>query len=269
MPDLAGVRRQRILDLVRTEGSVRVSDLSRRFQVTPETIRREINRLAGEGRLVRVHGGAVLPTAVPEEPFPRRLARQLAEKGAIAAAAAGLVEEGDTIVLDASTTALALGRALAERQTANLVVLTNGAELPLHLGPSAGITVLCLGGSMRWRSRSYVGPLTVGALSQYRVRKAFISCQGFTLDSGPSESNDDDAQVKSAMVRAAAEVILLVDHTKWGRNALVPICPLAGVRRLVTDRQPPAADHDQIAGLGIDLRVAQPRHPARVGGLAK
>lgn len=269
MPDLAGVRRQRILELLHTEGSVRVSDLSLRFRVTPETIRREINRLADEGRLLRIHGGAVLPTGIPEEPFPRRLSRQLTEKGAIAAAAADLVEEGDTIVLDASTTALALGRALAERQTANLVVLTNGAELPLHVGASAAIAVLCLGGSMRWRSRSYVGPLTVGALSQYRVRKAFISCQGFTLDSGPSESNDDDAQVKSAMVRAATEVILLVDHTKWGRNALVPICPLTGIRRLITDREPPPAERDHLARMGIELRIAQPRHLTRTGGSAK
>lgn len=261
MADLSGVRRQRILQLARAEGSVRVADLSRRFKVTPETIRREINRLAGLGQLERVHGGAMLPVADAEEPFPHRLSRQSAAKDAIGRAAAELVADGDVIALDASTTALALGRALAARGAANVVVVTNGAELPLLLGPVTGITLLCLGGAMRWRSRGYGGPLAVAAMARYRVRKAFISCQGLTLEAGPSEGSEEEAQVKVAMMRAADETILLLDHTKWGRNALVPLCGMERIGRIVTDREAPAADRRQLAELGIAVRIAP--EPAR------
>ena len=266
MADLGGVRRQRILELLRAEGSVRVADLSRRFRVTPETIRREINRLAGEGRLQRVHGGAMLPAAAAEEPFPHRLTRQSLEKGAIARAAAELVEDGDVIALDASTTALALGQALLERGPTNVVVVTSGAELPLVLGPSPSITVVSLGGTLRWRSRGYVGPQALRSLARYRLRKAFISCQGCTVEAGPSESGEEEAQIKAAMVRAADETVLLVDHTKWGKNALVPLCGLDRVRTLVTDREPPALERRALTRLGVELRVAGADTLARVGG---
>jgi len=256
-PELGEVRRARILELAGHDGSVRVSDLSARFSVTPETIRREINRLVRQGRLTRVHGGAVLPpTAAQHElPFHWRAERQHAEKGAIAAAAARLVEEADIIGLDASTTALALGLELRIRRPRSLVVLTNGAQLPLRISDAEGITVVCTGGTLRTRSLSYVGPQTLRAILGYRVRKVFLSCKGFTVADGPTEGNEADAEVKAAFVRAAEAVVLLVDHSKWGRNSLVPICPVEALTHIVTDRAPDAEERAQLAALGIRLHI--------------
>lgn len=265
-PELGEVRRARILAMAGQEGSVRVSDLSLRFGVTPETIRREINRLVRQGRLTRVHGGAILPPSAAhlEVPFQSRVERQHAEKDAIAALAARLVEEGDVIALDASTTALALGLELRARRPRSLVILTNGAELPLRLADAEGITVVCTGGTLRGRSLSYVGPQTLRAIEGYRVRKVFMSCKGFTVTDGPTEGNEADAEVKQAFVRSAETVVLLVDHSKWGRNSLVPICPLEALTHLVTEREVTEAERDRLEQTGVHLRCedAAPAEPA-------
>ncbi len=264
MPELGEVRRARILELAAQQGSVRVAVLSQMFSVTPETIRREINRLAQKGQLARVHGGAVLPSGMARElPFQLRSGRQQGEKLAIAAEAAAMVEEGDIVALDASTTALSLGQELAQRGLAAVVVVTNAAELPLRLAEAPGVTVLCTGGTLRGHSRSYVGPQTVRALEGYRVRKTFLSCQGFTLADGPSETSEAEAEVKQALVRAAEEVVLMVDHTKWGRNALVPICPVGALGRVITDRPPPLEEMRALEDAGVALHVTGtgPVHP--------
>lgn len=266
-PELAEVRRARILELALRDGSVRVSDLSSRFGVTPETIRREINRLVRRGQLVRVYGGAVVPSPpLPGElPFEARAERQRVEKLAIAAAAARWVEDGEVVALDASTTALALGLELRAREPRALVVVTNGAQLPLRLGDHEGITVVCTGGTLRGRSLSYIGPQCLRAIEGFRVRKAFISCQGFTLADGPSEAGEAEAEVKQALIRSAEEAFLLIDGTKWGRNSLVPVCPAAALRHVITDRPPPAADRQQLDRVGVALHLAD---PVRTGVLA-
>ncbi len=256
-PELGEVRRNRILEMAGQEGSVRVSDLSARFGVTPETIRREINRLVRQGRLTRVHGGAILPpTSVQYEvPFHSRVERQHAEKGAIASLAARLVEEGDVVALDASTTALALALELRGRRPRSLVVLTNGAQLPLRLADAEGITVVCTGGTLRSRSLSYVGPQTLRAIDGYRVRKVFMSCKGFMVGDGPTEGNEADAEVKQAYARAAETVVLLVDHSKWGRNSLVPICPVDALTHVVTDQTIAEEERLQLESRGVTLHV--------------
>jgi len=256
-PELGEVRRTRILEMAGQDGSVRVSDLSTRFGVTPETIRREINRLVRQGRLTRVHGGAVLPptAAQYEVPFHSRVERQHAEKGAIASMAARLVEEADVIALDASTTALALALELRARRPRSLVILTNGAQLPLRLADADGITVVCTGGTLRARSLSYVGPQTLRAIDGYRVRKVFMSCKGFTVGDGPTEGNEADAEVKQSFARSAETVVLLVDHSKWGRNSLVPICTVDALTHVVTDRIVTEEERVRLERRGVTLHV--------------
>lgn len=266
-PELGEVRRTRILDMASREGSVRVSDLSARFGVTPETIRREINRLVRQGRLTRVHGGAILPpTAVQYEvPFQSRVERQHAEKSVIASIAASLVEDGDVIALDASTTALALALELRSRRPRSLVVLTNGAQLPLRISDSDGITVVCTGGTLRSRSLSYIGPQTLRAIDGYRVRKVFMSCKGFVPGDDPTDGNEADAEVKQAFVRAAETVVLLVDHTKWGRNSLVPICPASALTHIVTDQAVGADERQRLEMAGIALHMVDAPEPVASG----
>ena len=257
-PELGEIRRTRILEAAQQDGSVRVSSLSARFGVTPETIRREINRLVRQGRLTRVHGGAVLPPGahIHEVPFFSRVQRQHDEKVAIAMAAAQLVEEGDVIALDASTSALELGLALRQRGLRSLVVLTNAVQLPLRLAEADGMTVVSTGGTLRARSLSYVGPQTLRAIEGYRVRKVFLSCKGFTLQDGPTEANEEEAEVKQALLRSSEEAILLADHSKWGHNSLVPICPPGAIQRVVTDRPVAPEVADTVAAYGIRLVVS-------------
>ena len=258
-PELGEVRRARILELALNEGSVRVSELSALFGVTPETIRREINRLVRQGRLTRVHGGAVLPSAAgaQELPFQSRAERQRSEKSAIATAAARLVEDGDVIALDASTTALALALELRARRPRSLVIVTNSAQLPLRVGDAEGMTVVCTGGTLRPCSLSYVGPQTLRAVEGYRVRKALLSCNGFTLADGPSEAGEAEAEVKQAICRTAEEVVLLVDHTKWGRSSLVPVCALTSLHTVVTDRLPSPEERARLQAAGVTLHLAE------------
>ncbi len=259
-PELGEIRRTRILEAAQQDGSVRVSTLSARFGVTPETIRREINRLVRQGRLTRVHGGAILPPGahIHEVPFFSRVQRQHDEKVAIALAAAPLVEEGDVIALDASTSAMELGLALRQRGFRSLVILTNAVQLPLRLAEADGITVVSTGGTLRARSLSYVGPQTLRAIDGYRVRKVFLSCKGFTLQDGPTEGNEEEAEVKQALLRSAEEAILLADHTKWGHNSLVPICPPGAIQRVVTDRPVAGEVAETMEAYGIRLLIGCP-----------
>jgi DeoR/GlpR family transcriptional regulator of sugar metabolism len=242
-------RQEQIAQMVADSGRVRVSDLAAQFGVSPVTIRKDLLVLEGSARVVRTHGGAIAPrgSSRPEPAFEVRERLQRDEKRRIGAAAAALVVDGDSIVFDASTTALYVARHLKERPDWHqLTVVTNSIRIALELAGHPGITVLMLGGRVRSEALSVVGPLGEGVFRRVNVQKAFVGAVGLTLDSGLSDAMEEEAQIKRSMVTAAREVYALVDHSKWGRVASATFCRTDRLTGIITDE---AAPEDMVAEL--------------------
>jgi DeoR family transcriptional regulator of aga operon/DeoR family fructose operon transcriptional repressor len=195
----------------------------------------------------------------PEAAFDLRERLQKPEKARIGAAAASLVRDGDSIVMDASTTGLAVARRL--RQVggwSQLTVITNGLRIATELADSQGVTVLMTGGRVRWQALSVVGDLGGGLFERVNVQTAFVGAAGFTLEAGLSDATDEEAQIKRSMVAAARRVIAIVDHTKWHRVAFATFCETAAIDGVVTDEMAPADMVAAIRDLGIDVMLVPP-----------
>ena len=255
-------RQEHIARIVEEHGRARVADLATRFQVSAVTIRKDLFVLETEHRLVRAHGGAIaIDRSRAELSFDIRERLQTDEKLRIGAAGAALVHDGESIVMDASTTALAVARRLKARSGwSQLTVITNGLRLASELAGHPGITVLMLGGRVRWEALSVVGQLGDGLFSRINVQKAFLGAAGFTLESGLSDATDEEAQMKRSMVAAAREVIAIVDHTKWERAAFATFCPTDEIRIVLTDDRAPDAMVRALAGRGVQVRLIGPDH---------
>ena len=250
-------RQEQIAQIVAEAGRARVTELARRFGVSAVTIRKDLLVLEGEGRLVRAHGGAIAPRTAsrPELAFDLRERLQRSEKSRIGAAAAALVQDGDSIVFDASTTALSVARHLKEREGWHqLTVVTNSIRIAMELAGHPGVTVLLLGGRVRWEALSVVGPLGDGVFRRVNVQKAFVGAVGLTLEAGLSDAMEEEAQIKRSMVAAAHEIYALVDHTKWGRVASASFCRLDRITAVITDDEAPEDMVAQLVGLGVEVR---------------
>ena len=251
-------RQQHIARSVEEHGRARVTDLAERFDVSEVTIRKDLRVLEAEGRVVRAHGGALAPgRSRPERAFEVRERLQRTEKERIGAAAATLVIDGESIALDASTTALAMARALTARGGwVHLTVITNGLRIASELAGHRGITVAMPGGFLRSEALSVVGPLGSGLLERVNIQKAFMGAAGFTLETGLSDATDEEAQIKRLIVGAASEVIAVIDHTKWGRSAFATFCPTDMLTAIVTDGEAPAAMADALRERLVAVHIA-------------
>jgi DeoR/GlpR family transcriptional regulator of sugar metabolism len=258
-PDVfARERQQHIARIVEDDGRARVTDLAAQFAVSQVTIRKDLRALEIEGLVVRAHGGALKPSSSrPERSFEVRQRLQRAEKEGIGAAAAALVVDGESIALDASTTALAMARHLKMRAGGtHLTVITNGLRIATELAGHPGITVVLPGGFVRWEALSVVGPLGSGLLEKVNVQKAFMGAAGFTLETGLSDATEDEAQIKRAMIASASEVVALIDHTKWGRSAFATFCATDNLSAVITDEQAPAAMTAELRRRRVTVHVA-------------
>jgi DeoR/GlpR family transcriptional regulator of sugar metabolism len=225
-----------------------VSDLSTRFGVSAVTIRKDLVVLEAERRLIRTHGGAIAPrSSGPELAFDIRERLQREEKSRMGAAAAARVNDGESIVLDASTSALYVARHLKDVEVWHgLTVVTNSIRIASELAGHRGITVLMLGGRVRWEALSVVGPLGDGVFRRVNVQKAFLGAAGFTIEAGLSDAMEEEAQIKRSMVGAVRDVYAVVDHTKWGRIASATFCRTDHLTGVFTDD---AAPQEMVAAL--------------------
>jgi DeoR/GlpR family transcriptional regulator of sugar metabolism len=255
VPDdvFARERQNDIARIVEELGRARVSELADRFGVSAVTIRKDLLVLEGEQRVLRTHGGAIaLEKRGMERAFDVRERLQRAEKDAIGRAAAALVADGESIALDASTTALYVARALKARGGWHQVtVMTNGLRIAGELSGVPGVAVAVPGGWVRWEARSVVGGLGEAVFGRINIQKAFMGSAGFTTESGLSDASEEEALMKRGMVMAAREVIAIVDHTKWGRVAVATFCQTSELTRVLTDSR---ANPEMVAGLR-DLRI--------------
>lgn len=253
---LPAERLERIADLVRQQGSVRARELVELLGVTDETIRRDLARLAEAGVVQRAHGGAVAARPRDETTTAVRLRENAPEKIAIGERAATLVSPGTTIILDSGTTTLCLARAL--RRTRDLVVVTTAVTNALELVGNPGTTVVMTGGVIRPITFGASGQLAAATLRELRVDQAFLAIHSVSARGGLTYPSFEEVDAKRAMIEAATEVILLADHTKFGREALVRVAPLTAVQRIVTTPGVDPAELAAIADLGIDVIIAEP-----------
>ena len=231
-----------------------VIDLSKRLSVSEVTIRKDLAVLEGEGSVLRTHGGAIsVGRSRAELAFEVRARLHTTEKSLIGAEAARLVEDGDSIALDASSTALQIARHLKARR--ELTVVTNGIRVATELAAQPSITVLMPGGAVRWEAFSLVGKWGTMMLRQLNIQKAFVGAVGFTLEEGLTDVNAEEAELKRAMVMSAKDVIGVFDHTKWNRVAMATFCPTNQLRLVISDDRAPVDSVKAARDLGIDVRL--------------
>lgn len=231
-------RLDQIVALVGERGRVSVVELSTLFNVSRVTIRNDLDELERRGLLVRTHGGALaVNPGRAELSFDVRERLQRDEKERIGQMAASLIQDGDAIALDASTTALQIARRIKDRR--ELTVVTNGIRIALEFMDTPGVTVVMPGGILRRDAVSLVGELGEEVLARLNVQRGFFGAKGVTLEEGLTDVDSYEVKLKQAMVRVAKEVIAIVDHTKWGRVAVASFASLDQVNRIITDNQAP------------------------------
>lgn len=236
MSMLTAERRKIIIEKLQAEKKVIVSQLSDFFCVSDETIRRDLDRLCQEGLAIKSYGGAILNDNAADLPFSVRKSHNLAEKQKISELVETLVKEGDSILLDASTTAVFVAKALKRKK--RLTVITNSIEVMLELADMRDWTVISTGGQLMGDYLAFGGQRASLEISSIYADKLIFSCQGLDVERGIFDSNDDLAQLKCMMLKSSKIKILAVDSSKFGKNSFSKIANISDIDIVVTDAIP-------------------------------
>lgn len=232
---LAVERRQAIFEILEEKGSVTVIELSRRFDVSEETIRRDLTKMESGGLLQKTYGGAFLNSGMHlEVPVDMRANTYVEGKNVIGALCGQMIHNGDTIFLDASTTAAHIAENILDKK--NLIVITNALKVAETLARGPGIKVICTGGTLRPSSLTTVGRTAETAVGNYFADKAFICCDGVHRIHGVTDANEKEAEVRKEMIRQAESSILVVDATKFDKTSFVHMADFHQFDVLVTDK---------------------------------
>ncbi|WP_445168000.1 DeoR/GlpR family DNA-binding transcription regulator [Mycolicibacterium sp. Dal123E01] len=250
-------RQQAIAARVLSQGRASVTELAQAYDVTTETVRRDLAALDRTGVVRRVHGGAVPARAlhVVEPGVDEREATRADHKEAIARAAAEFLPlSGATVLFDAGTTTARVAAMLPTDR--ELVAVTNSVPIAARLAAMSSINLQLLGGRVRGLTQAAVGEQVLRALDTLRVDIAFIGANGITVRHGLSTPDSEEAAVKRAMVRCANYVVVLADSSKVGREEFVSFAPIDSVDALITDREISADDRAALTEQGIEVVVA-------------
>lgn len=253
-PVLNEERRRLIIEMLNREGRVLVGALAKHFHTSQVTIRKDLDILQSHGRIHRTHGGA-LPShgSALEDPTLRekeKLHRK--EKLQIAAAAAGMVREGQVVILDSGTTTTAIARALREFE--NLTIITNAVNIAAELSGSS-LEVILTGGTLRKNSFSLVGPIAEETLRRLNADILFLGVDGLDVHYGLSTPNLLEAKVNRVMMDVARVAVAVCDSSKFGRRSLSSIAPLSAVHHLITDRGIPKPDLATLRKTGMHVTL--------------
>ncbi len=243
-------RQQEILKLVGERGFVTIEALAVRFDVTPQTIRRDINRLSEQGAVLRYHGGAGLPSSARNTEYADRQISRLAEKERIAARLAADIPDNSSLFINIGTTTEAVARALHNHT--GLRVITNNINVARILMARSDFEVLIAGGIVRNADGGIVGEATIDFINAFKVDFGIIGCSGIDPDGTLLDFDTREVRVAQAILANSRRVFLVADHTKFNRGAMVKLAPLDAVTALYTDRRP----NEQFAALLADRGVA-------------
>jgi DeoR/GlpR family transcriptional regulator of sugar metabolism len=247
-------------------GACSYQDLSRLLGVSEMTVRRDVDKLVADCRLLKTLGGvqsARGPEQFYESAVRQRLSEHRAEKEQIAAEAVRQILPGQTIFLDGSTTSLVLARQLA-RKVRGITIVTHSALICLESGGAADNTILSLGGQFDSSTACFVGPAAEEGVRRFFVDAAYLSTKGFLSDQGTFESAIDTFRIKQLMVEQAARTVLMVDHSKFGQRALCQVLAVEQLDEVITDAGTAADDVANLERRGVTVRIAPPGELAEV-----
>ncbi|WP_067841471.1 DeoR/GlpR family DNA-binding transcription regulator [Amphibacillus sediminis] len=247
-------RRQLIMELLKQEHRVTVKQLSKNLNVSEVTLRTDLNEMEKQGLLLRTHGGAILnETLNDEDSFLERSKKNIENKKTLSYKALDLIEEKSCILLDASTTVLELAK-LLKHYDKKLTILTNGISSAIELKENPYLTVILIGGVLRAGSMALEGQIGTDVLDNINeIDLLFTSASGFTLESGLTDFNVYEVDLKSQMVQKSKKVIALLDHTKFGHNSIATFAKSSQIDLVITDQQPSEDIINQLKQLNIEV----------------
>lgn len=234
---LAIERKREILARLAADGKVIVSELARDFDVSEETIRRDLEKLDHEGLASKTYGGAVAKhNSSLDIPYNVREGVNVLEKQAISEKVAELISDGERIMLDSSSTALYVLKAIKSKK--DLTVVTNSVKILLELADKQDWTVLSTGGVLKKGALSLNGSSAEKMINSYHVNTVICSCRGLDTALGVTDSNENDSLIKQAMIASAERRILALDSEKFDKKSFVKVCDAKDIDIIVTDREP-------------------------------
>lgn len=231
-------RHQEIVNLVQQHGYVSTEDLVEQFKVSPQTIRRDLNELADENKIRRHHGGATIPLSSVNTAYTTRKVMQLNEKDRIAEALAKHIPDGATLFIDIGTTPESVAKALVKSHK-DLRVVTNNINVAMILMANPDFKVILAGGEVRNRDGGIVGEATLDFIKQFRLDFGILGISGIDYDGSLLDFDYHEVRVKKAIIENSRSVYLAVDHTKFGRNAMVNLGNINELQMMITDQMPP------------------------------
>lgn len=250
---LAIERRNAILSKLVLEGKVLVGDLSKEFDVTEETIRRDLEKLDKEGLVHKTYGGAVKTENMNLDlPFQVRKQKNVEGKQKIATLIAGMIDDGAHLMLDSSTTALCVIKQILNRK--DITIITNSIEILLELCNKSDWNIISTGGTLKEGALALVGYQAEKTLSNFHVDLAICSCKGIDVNLGVTDSNERDASIKNAIFESSNRKILAVDSTKFDRVSFVKVCNLSSVDVVVTDSEPDRKWQNYLSDNDVELK---------------
>lgn len=234
---LAIERKREILAILQKEKSVLVSELSQKYDVTEETIRRDLDKLEKEGYVKKTYGGAILKQKINEDiPFKVREKTNISQKQKIAKTVVSMIEDGESIMLDSSSTSFMIARSL--KHFHDLIVITNSVEILIELSRNKNIKVISTGGLLRESAFSLGGSDATHFLSKFNVDKTILSCKGINMQKGITESNEVEAEMKSTMRECAKQTIWAIDSSKFDKISFITFNQFREGDIVVTETNP-------------------------------
>lgn len=243
-------RQIRILRKVQQQGTVRMRDLAEEMSVSLETIRRDLRPLVEGGGLVKLHGAVSLN----EAPFERRLRERTQEKQAIARHVATQIADGDSVMMDTGTTTSVLARELLSKR--GLTIVTNSSDVARTLATVNGNRVYMAGGELHGDNGAAFGPSAIAFVSSFRVRHAIISIAAVDAEGGLMDQHLAEAEFARKVLDCGGRRLVITDHSKFNRSALVRVAAFDEIDLLVTDRSPPAEIAERLAAAGTRVELA-------------
>ncbi|WP_313133924.1 DeoR/GlpR family DNA-binding transcription regulator [Anaerocolumna sp.] len=232
---LAVTRKAKIKDIILEKKSVIVSELAKDFSVTEETIRRDLKTLEDEGFLIRTYGGAFIQDGVQNEvELSLRETAYTDSKQLIAKKCAEIIHNGDSIFLDASTTALFIAKSIREMR---LTVLTNSLKVINLLTDSPNIRLISIGGLFNSNNMSFIGRSALSSLESYYVDKTFMSCRSLSQTHGVTDSNEAMSEIRQKLLKRSNKIYVVADYSKFDKTSFISICGFEDIDGVITDKQ--------------------------------
>jgi DeoR family transcriptional regulator of aga operon len=251
---LIGERRRRICELLREEGRVTVEELAVRFGTSQVTIRADLSTLESAGALTRTHGGALNLSDV-DQPLDVKQLQHRAEKLRIAEAAAALIKDGESLILDSGTTTAEIARRIRSLDLKSINVITNGLNIAAILSDVPAVRLIIPGGILRRESNSLTGPMAEAALDALQADRLYLGADGVDPRIGVMTPHLAEAELNAKMIKMARQVVVVADASKFARHNISLIARIEQLHMLITDRAAPPEAVEQLRARGVEVRL--------------